>query len=442
VIYATAWPRADNTSTNEAQRQSLDSLVTNTWTNGSFACDGVDDTANDPLVATQTVPNAFNPAGATSYNNAWYSDGTHPNAALNAEIASQESVATLAGQGRLSSCKTITKQIPYQVFTAANTASPSTTQTIPILQLGPGWQVCSLSTQVANAFVGTGITASTFAIGDSTGTTTQYLAATNLLTTGTTSSAPTFVSASGIVQLVLSATGGNLTAFTAGNLTVNIGVTLGPVLVAHTAPSLRGYAFYALNSSSQTTITTSAITVTAGDLLVAYTNATGNPTTISFSSSACTQGWTYAGGSTALPSAGQQFAFCIASASGSTTLVATFATASTFNNAILADFIPGTVYWPNVQALATGFTSGTTAAWGSVSTTTPTFNVFVSNFQTTISGTTASVGGNSATVTGSSSNAAAMAYYASPTILSAAGYSITNGAVNGQVHSMGVALNY
>jgi len=109
----------------------------------------------------------------------------------------------------------------------AGVGTPATTLTLPVLQLFPGWQVCSLSVNVTTAY--TGPTTLTMSIGDSTGTATQYLAPTNLMATGTTiASPPTFASSNGVVQLNFISTVANINAITGGNVNVNIGVIVRP----------------------------------------------------------------------------------------------------------------------------------------------------------------------------------------------------------------------
>jgi hypothetical protein len=231
ITYATSLPRFDWSSpgTQEPYRETLNSTVIAAMIAGTFNCDGVDDIANDPIAATQTTPNSFNPSGSPTYNSTWYVDGIHESPALIAEMSTGESIALLAVEGRLNTCKVIEKQIPYQVFVQANTASPSTAQTIPLMQLFPGWQICSLGAQVTTPFAGSGISAATISFGDSTGTSTQYLNAQSLLSTTMQAMGPqAYSSANGVVQMNVAATGGNLSAMTAGSMNVQIGVIQNP----------------------------------------------------------------------------------------------------------------------------------------------------------------------------------------------------------------------
>ena len=217
-------------------RETVNSDIVSGMIAGTFTCDGVDDIANDPLAATQVVPNNFNPTGTASGTLLVQKCGAgtgppfiHETASLNNELSTQESFSILAAQGRANQCTIINKQVPYQVLTAANTATPGTTQTVTLLQLFPGWQVCSLSAHVKTAFSGGSISALTMGIGDSGGTSTQYQSAIDLMATGTTvSAANTFTSSSGVVQMNFTSTTDNITSLTAGEVDIQIGVIVRP----------------------------------------------------------------------------------------------------------------------------------------------------------------------------------------------------------------------
>lgn len=231
IIAATSVARNDFTNAKEVQREALNTSIVSGMIAGTFNCDAVSDIANDPILATQTVPNGFNPSGSSSFNSTWFADGVHESAAANLEMSTQESFSIAAARGTTNGCTIINKRIPYQVIVAANTASAGTTQTVNLLQLFPGWQVCSLSTDTITAFVGTGVTGLTVSIGDSGtgGSATTYASAFSLTATGRQASIyPTFASVNGIAQLNFTSTGANLTALTAGEFDVQIGVVIKP----------------------------------------------------------------------------------------------------------------------------------------------------------------------------------------------------------------------
>lgn len=175
-------------------------------------------------------PNTVTVQGTAQYyyNPQWFFDGIHENANLIGEMASQENVAILAAQNRLKDCTVVTKTIPWQVLAASQATTAGTTQTIPLLQLYPGWQVCSVAANVSSGFSGTGIATLTMSIGDSNGTATQYSSAGNIMATGwavAPNTNPTVPSSpNGMVQMNLTSTGGNIAAVSAGQMTVSIGV--------------------------------------------------------------------------------------------------------------------------------------------------------------------------------------------------------------------------
>lgn len=228
IIASTVYGATELTSTKETCRETVNSDMIAGAIAGTFSCDGVDDNANDPIMATQVVPNNYNPSGTPSFNSTWYNGGLHATAAAQVEMATQENFALLAAQGRAAQCTVIRKQVPYQVITAANAATGSTTQTVTLLQLFPGWQVCSLTANVKTAFTGT--TTLTMSIGDSGGSATTYVAASSLTSTGSafTPVLPIYVSSSGIVQMNFTSTVSNLTALTAGEVDIDIGVVVNP----------------------------------------------------------------------------------------------------------------------------------------------------------------------------------------------------------------------
>lgn len=229
IIFSTSTGESALTSGQESARETLNSTVISAMIAGTFNCDGVNDIGNDPIMATQVTPNVYNPSAAGSYNTTWYASGVHETAAANLELSTQEAFSILAGQGRVNQCTVINKQIPYQVVTAANAATPGLTQTVTLLQLFPGWQVCSLSSHVIAGFSGTSISALHMTVGDSGGTATQYQSSVDLTATGTSvAAANTFTSASGVVQMNFTALGANLTALSAGEVDIQIGVIVKP----------------------------------------------------------------------------------------------------------------------------------------------------------------------------------------------------------------------
>lgn len=317
TVYATPLPGTSMSSGNETTREGVLASVLSaaTATPSTFNWTGVDDIADDPIAATQTLPNSYLPAASAltvstgSYsspnasitfttavpvkycypgalfnmvvtgvgqysgskilascsgstitfaatncvctpsagtgtfisNGLFYIDGLHYSAAFNKELSTQEAFSVKAASGLATPCTVIQKTIPYQVPQIANDATPGLTLTMPLLQLFPGWQLCSLSmstvttSPVPGGTAGvpfTGSTTLTLSIGDSGsgGSATSYLPAQNLMTaTETAASAFTpFRSNSGIVQLNFTATGANLNALTAGNVNVSIGVQVRP----------------------------------------------------------------------------------------------------------------------------------------------------------------------------------------------------------------------
>ena len=224
IIFDTSIARGTFSSTQEGYRETYNSDALSGWAAATLNVDAVNDNANDPIAATQVTPNVYNPSAASSCNATWFdSDCVHFTAALNAELAPAESAAMKLAQGRLNTCTIVQKQIPYQVLVAANTASPSLSQTIPLgIQLKKGENVCSLSENVTSAF--TGPTTLTMSVGNSGGSTTSYQSAFSLMATGDTTASPTYVATGGAVNVTFTATGANLSTVTGGNLVVNIGL--------------------------------------------------------------------------------------------------------------------------------------------------------------------------------------------------------------------------
>ena len=182
--------------------------------NGAFStisCSGNTLTTIGPQTPEHFVSGG---TASLSYNPRYYFDGTHPSANFNVNTSTQDSAAILAAQGRMKKCTTITKQIPWQVLGASQATTSALTQTIPLLQLFPGWSVCSVRADVQTAFTG-GFATLTMSIGDSNGTATQYGAAGNIMATGQAvppNNNPTVpTTANGMVQLNFISTVATLT---------------------------------------------------------------------------------------------------------------------------------------------------------------------------------------------------------------------------------------
>lgn len=162
------------------------------------------------------------------FNPAWWNDGIHENPALIAEMSTQEAASKLAAQGKMKSCFQIKKTIPWQVLAASQASTQALTQTIPLLQLFPGWQVCSIQANVSTAFSGSGISTLTMSIGDSNGSSTQYSSAVSIKSTGWAIAPTTSVSVpttpNGMVQMNFTATGADVALVSAGQMTISIGV--------------------------------------------------------------------------------------------------------------------------------------------------------------------------------------------------------------------------
>ena len=171
----------------------------------------------------------------------------------------------MAANGSLNSCYVIKKQVPWQVLAAANQASPGLTQTVPLLQLFPNWQVCSLAINVTPVFAGT--TTLTMSIGDSSGTATTYLAATTLETAGpAVASLAPFVSANGMVNMYFTSTGTNLNTVSAGNVEIDIGV----IAATGGGPGTGGGSGLSGMTAGQLPVAATASTVTSS---IAYATA-------------------------------------------------------------------------------------------------------------------------------------------------------------------------
>lgn len=194
----------------ETARQTLNSTIISGWLAGTLNADWVADQAGDPIMGLRA-----NISNTTYYN----ADQSHPAAAGNVVMANYAALATQNASGNGNKPYWVPVNVPYFTFAAI----AATTNTVNLLQLGPGQQVCGVEQNVTTAFAGTGIATLTSSIGDSGGTATQYQGALTTLVTGQNlTQAPNYVSANGIVQANFTAVGGNLSALTVGNLKVNI----------------------------------------------------------------------------------------------------------------------------------------------------------------------------------------------------------------------------
>ena len=184
------------------------------WLAGTFSCDGIVDTWNDPIMGNI----------AMTADTTWHqSDQDHPTA-LGYGIYAQRAAAAIS---MLSSNKPfwLPVEVPYDYFTLNSVAS--TTLTVNLLQLGVNQQVCGVSVNVPTAFTGT--TTLTMSVGDSSGSATSYLVAQNMQATGRELvQAPNFSSTSGIVQAFFTSTVNNLSSMTAGAVDIDLCVVTLP----------------------------------------------------------------------------------------------------------------------------------------------------------------------------------------------------------------------
>lgn len=219
VLINTVPGRSDFNAAGETQREIFNSAVISDWVGGTLGCDGVADEANNPIIATQVTPNNFQPTAAGSYNSTYFFDGIHYTAAGDTTLANQDTCSVADVLGQMNQPCWVNLSVPFKVLSTFTGAS----QVLPILQLGPNWQVCGVKMQTTTAFAGTSITATTLSIGDSTGTSTQYLSSQSTFATGSQMTlSPSYVSTHGVVQGTFTSTGGNLSALTAGNVNIDV----------------------------------------------------------------------------------------------------------------------------------------------------------------------------------------------------------------------------
>lgn len=218
VIVNTPPPRSDVASSIETVRETLVSTLVSDWVGGTLGCDSLADEGEDMLAVNSTSPNPF--VTSSAYNATYYADGIHYKQVLAKEIASQDACSVQDVLGRMYQPCWIHKTIPY---TALSEYGAVATKLATILQLGPNWQVCGVKEQITTPFVGTSITALTASFGDSTGMTSQYLTSNSLLSASSALNlAPNFSSTHGVVQGTFTATGGNLSALTAGSMSLDV----------------------------------------------------------------------------------------------------------------------------------------------------------------------------------------------------------------------------
>ena len=217
--------------------QQTAATAVNTWALGQMQLatplfDGLSDRAGTPWETTTK-------ANSVAFNTQCTPDGTHGSAFCNQQMAYANAVA-VSYAAHPSQPFLIPVTIPYQVLTAA-----ATTQTVNLYQLLPSQKVCGIrlpppsgtttgygSTAprgITTAFAGTSITGVTLAsFGDSVGPNATAYGSPAASLTVTTSTwdggAPTFVSTNGIVTATITSTGANLSALTAGSVTVTLEV--------------------------------------------------------------------------------------------------------------------------------------------------------------------------------------------------------------------------
>ena len=192
----------------ESQRLALNASIISGILDGSLGAVSLSDWGSDPIMGNLNTVN----------NQTYYRDTLHP-APAGASILSRYHALA---EHRMMSPKE-PYWIPVGINTVALAGIDSQTDAMKILQMLPGEQVCGVTARVDVPFTGGGATAATVTVGDSTGSTTQYTSSLSLLATGaTTSSGSSFATVNGVVTANLAAAGGNLSSFTAGNLTVSV----------------------------------------------------------------------------------------------------------------------------------------------------------------------------------------------------------------------------
>jgi hypothetical protein len=190
------------------------------WLSGGLGCDAVADFAGDPAMGLI----ALAPDGT------WRIDGLHWTTGLGHAVESYRAALAI----HMVSQPGVSFTLPVPVSYKVPLQTAATTATINLLQLGPDWIVDNVALDVGNsavcpvsspAYAGTGISTVTASVGDSTGSTTQYMTAQSLTTSGRIAFAQnTFNSLKGIVQANFTSSGGNLSALTAGCATFYITV--------------------------------------------------------------------------------------------------------------------------------------------------------------------------------------------------------------------------
>lgn len=229
IVIPTLPPHTAYTAGQETQRETYNTNAIAAETAGTLGgCDAVANVGEAPILALAISPNYLQPTGAGAFDPAISPDGIHFLAAGYAIHGQIQGLTMLDVQGRLNTPTWISEPIPFNLFKFAGNYSGAST-VMNVITLKKGWQVCGMASNVSTAFAGTGITAMTMTVGDSTGTATQYLPSQSMLTaTKALNQVPNFLSTNGIVQATFTTTGGNLSAMTAGQLNLDICIIHNP----------------------------------------------------------------------------------------------------------------------------------------------------------------------------------------------------------------------
>ncbi len=208
-IVNTLTPEGTYTSPQQTVWTTVNADLIAGWLAGTILADAVADVAGDPIMGSLTV-------AQTSADGYYNTDQVHPTVLGNRVMAQRTSLAYCMAWTN-GPCEVLVN-VPSFLFSG----TAATSLTMPILQLGPGWQIERAQSQVTAAF--TGVATPTVTLGDTTGTATQYLASQSISSTTNTSAASgSFVSANGIVNAHF-AGAANLSGFTAGNLKIDVWV--------------------------------------------------------------------------------------------------------------------------------------------------------------------------------------------------------------------------
>lgn len=212
-IIHTVLPATRNSGTQNTNLGLLNPLIVSGVLSGAVA-DTLSDWASEP-----TMGNSSNAADTTLYG-----DGLHPTNLGAGLLANVDALAL----HRLHDAQTpFWFKVPF--VPKSFTGVAATTKTNTLVQLMPGEQVCGIRSNIGTAFSGTSITALTFTVGDSTGSTSQYLSSQSMLGTGSTNNlSPNYSSLNGVVQANFTSTGANLSAISAGALNLYVCLVTNP----------------------------------------------------------------------------------------------------------------------------------------------------------------------------------------------------------------------